>query len=167
MKIKQLLLVLLFITILSSASAKGVVVKGIVTDSITGVALTGVKVSAEGTSIETVTDTLGQYRLMIDPSCHFLVFSLTDYIVRKVEIKGKTQLDITLALKVVKYTAPVVVDEVREEVEIATMSSAMESSPPSPGDKKVMIRGITAASDKSVAVAIPEMIEREKTNGNL
>jgi len=59
--------------------------------------VTGVRVKLQGTTIEVFTDSMGDYQIT-SPVKGKLVFSRRDYETRKIAVKGKTTIDVSLEL---------------------------------------------------------------------
>lgn len=72
------------------------VVTGKVIDGSNGEALPGVNVLVEGTSRGTITNAEGQYSIEASKPEAVLVFSYVGYVLQKVSVGGKTQIDIKL-----------------------------------------------------------------------
>lgn len=81
-----------------SASPPPVEITGRVTDA-EGEPLEGVSVVATGTRLGTVTDANGNYSFLVGENVQQLSFSFTGYIPQVVELKGQTQIDITLVME--------------------------------------------------------------------
>lgn len=71
-------------------------VSGKVTDGESGEPLPGVNVLAKGTSIGTVTDIEGQYRLSVPEDVNTLVFSSIGFTAEEVNINGRSVVDVNL-----------------------------------------------------------------------
>jgi TonB-linked SusC/RagA family outer membrane protein len=72
-------------------------ITGIVTDAITGEPLPGVNILIEGTSIGTVTDLQGKYTLDLADDNVVLFFSFIGYMDERVEVTGKTVINLAMA----------------------------------------------------------------------
>ena len=84
-------------------------VSGTVTDQEAGGGLPGVNVLAKGTSLGTVTDADGNYRLSIPDEVTTLVFSSIGYLTTEIEIGGQTTINLALAPDVQSLEEVVVV----------------------------------------------------------
>lgn len=84
------------------------VINGVVTDQ-DGEPLIGVNIVAENTSIGTITDFEGSYELTVSDETSTLVFSYTGYVDQKVEILGRSIINIILQVNVTLLDEVVVV----------------------------------------------------------
>ena len=85
------------------------VVTGKVVDGSNGESLPGVNVLVEGTSTGTVTNAEGRYSIDVPDAEATLVFSYVGYVLQKVAVSGKTQIDIKLETDLRKLDEVVVV----------------------------------------------------------
>jgi TonB-linked SusC/RagA family outer membrane protein len=96
MKIKLLLLLFLFFGGISSMYAQRVIT-GNVADATDGSSLPGVNVIVQGTTQGTTTDMNGHYAITVnDNTSKILVFSFVGYETQKVDINGRTRIDVKL-----------------------------------------------------------------------
>lgn len=102
---------LLALTLLVSGSlyAQERSVSGTVIDLESGEALPGVNVLAKGTSIGTVTDVEGNYRLTVTDNVSTLVFSSIGYTTEEVPVNGRSVIDLSLAPDIQSLSEIVVV----------------------------------------------------------
>lgn len=82
---------------------------GTVTDAEEGNALPGVNVLAKGTTVGTVTDVEGKYRLVVADDVETLVFSSIGYQTQEVAINGRNVIDIALPTDVQSLSEIVVI----------------------------------------------------------
>ncbi len=75
-------------------------IKGTVTDAGTGEPLPGVNITIEGTTIGTITDKDGDYTVNLISPDMTLVFSFIGYKTEKIEVTGKTNIDVKLQLDI-------------------------------------------------------------------
>lgn len=121
-----------------------VVITGNVIDSSNGEALPGVNVLVEGTTTGTVTNAEGKYSIDVPNAEATLVFSYVGYVLQKVAVGGKTQIDINLE------TDPRKLDE----VVVVGYGSQKK------GDITGAISSITAKALKEVPVTnAPQMLQ--------
>lgn len=73
------------------------VVKGTVTDKENGEPLPGVNVVEQGKTIGTITDNDGNYEIEIPSSSDTLVFSFVGYLKKRIDVNGRSQVDLTMA----------------------------------------------------------------------
>lgn len=92
---KILFLLILFSTGLASYAQK-IDITGTITDAEYGEPLPGVNVAVEGTSLGTITDFDGKYRLTIDNKESVLVFSFIGYKNQKIKVGDKTVINVVL-----------------------------------------------------------------------
>ena len=103
------LLLALILLVGGSGYAQERSVSGTVIDLESGEALPGVNVLAKGTSIGTVTDVEGNYRLTINDNISTLVFSSIGYTSEEVEINGQSTIDLQLAPDIQSLSEVVVI----------------------------------------------------------
>ena len=84
-------------------------VSGQVVDEEDGVGLPGVNVVAKGTTIGTVTDVEGNYRLSVPDNTTTLVFSSVGYLTQEVPVNGQSTLDVSMGADVQSLSEVVVV----------------------------------------------------------
>ena len=89
--------------------APEVIVTGTVTDAEDGGPLPGVNVLVKGTSIGSITDIEGNYRLSAPDGATTLVFSFVGYLAKEVPINGQTTIDVVLESDVKSLEEVVVV----------------------------------------------------------
>ena len=89
--------------------APEVTITGTVTGAEDGSELPGVNVLVKGTSIGTITDVEGNYRLSAPDDATTLVFSFVGYLAKEVPINGQTTIDVTLESDVKSLEEVVVV----------------------------------------------------------
>lgn len=77
-------------------NAQQITIKGNVTESLSGTELPGVNVIIEGTSIGTVTDIDGNYSIDVETPNDILIFSFIGYLPERVELNGKSSIDIVM-----------------------------------------------------------------------
>ncbi len=102
---------LLTLSLLASSSlyAQDKSVSGKIIDLESGEALPGVNVLAKGTSIGTVTDVEGNYRLTVNDNISTLVFSSIGYTSEEIPINGQSVIDLSLAPDIQSLSEIVVV----------------------------------------------------------
>ena len=71
-------------------------ITGAVTDLSTGESLPGVNIVAKGTTIGTVTDIDGNYRLTVPDDAETLVFSSVGYVTREIAINGRSEISLAM-----------------------------------------------------------------------
>lgn len=87
----------LFLLVSSVAFAQNIQVKGVVTDASTGEPVSFAAVQVKGTSAGTATGMDGTYSISV-PARSTLVFSFVGYKVQEVEVAGRTQINVMLAI---------------------------------------------------------------------
>ena len=103
-------------------------ITGRVTDGENGEALPGVNVLAKGTTVGTVTDVDGQYRLTVADEVTTLVFSSIGYVSEEIDINGRSAIDIVLMPDVASLDEVVVVGYgTKAKRDITTSISSIES----------------------------------------
>ena len=71
-------------------------IAGAVTDLSTGESLPGVNIVAKGTTIGTVTDIDGNYRLTVPDDAETLVFSSVGYVTQEIAINGRSEISLAM-----------------------------------------------------------------------
>src|SRR6056297_2303614 len=94
-KIKIFFTILLFMGSLA-ASAQTKVITGTVTSSEEGEPIPGVSISVQGTTLGTVTDVDGNYRLQVPEEAQTLVFSFVGMARQEVSIEGRTTVNVVM-----------------------------------------------------------------------
>ncbi|MCW3462292.1 TonB-dependent receptor [Chitinophaga nivalis] len=84
------------LVVITPVGAAQIKVTGFVTDAVTKDPLPGVTVAVEGTSIGAVTDATGKFTLQAPAENGTLVFSYIGYILQKVAIGGRSEINIKL-----------------------------------------------------------------------
>ncbi len=84
-------------------------VSGTVTDTSTGQAMAGVNVTLEGSTIGVISDAEGKYSLESVPTQGVLIFSFIGYTTQRVDVQGRTLIDISLTPDVTAIDEVVVV----------------------------------------------------------
>ena len=92
-----ILLLGLLLMVTTSAFAQNITVKGKVTDAQTNEGIPGANVVVKGTTNGTITDPDGNYTLSV-PSDATLEFSFIGYAPQEVLVKGKSVIDVKLAV---------------------------------------------------------------------
>ncbi|MEX0884145.1 MAG: carboxypeptidase-like regulatory domain-containing protein, partial [Cyclobacteriaceae bacterium] len=77
-------------------SSEDINITGKVTSETEGVGIPGVNILVKGTTMGTVTDAEGNYRLNAPDGSEVLIFSSIGYITQEVAINGRNLIDITL-----------------------------------------------------------------------
>jgi TonB-dependent starch-binding outer membrane protein SusC len=95
---KILVLISLFCIFYISASSQEITVKGNVTSKENNYSLPGVNIVIQGTTEGTITDLDGNYELIVDKDAT-LVFSFIGYENKTVEVKGRTEINVSLDVK--------------------------------------------------------------------
>ncbi|WP_338876419.1 TonB-dependent receptor [Spirosoma sp. SC4-14] len=95
-KLRYLLLVTCLLLVAQIARSQPLQVTGRVMAGDTKQPLPGVSVSVEGTTSGTTTDADGRFRLNLPSAQSVVVFSYIGYVSQRVDVGGRTQLDITL-----------------------------------------------------------------------
>jgi TonB-linked SusC/RagA family outer membrane protein len=107
--IKHWLIVCVFFLCLSSVKAQTVDISGTVKDALSNESLPGASITIQGTSISTITDANGKYKLQLtDPNATLLV-SYIGYTSEKVQVNGRTQVDISLVPEIKSMEEVVVI----------------------------------------------------------
>lgn len=94
---KITLLLAIFAIGLQSILAQTREITGTVTSAEDGSSLPGVSVSVKGTTLGTITDVNGKFRIKVTPNSHTLVFSFVGMETQEVQISDKSILDIKLS----------------------------------------------------------------------
>jgi TonB-linked SusC/RagA family outer membrane protein len=105
-------------------------ISGKVTDGESGEALPGVNVLAKGTTIGTVTDVDGNYRLSVNDNVTALVFSSIGYLTEEIPINGQSMINITMMPDIQSLSEVVVVGygtQKREDLTGAVSSVGAET----------------------------------------
>ncbi|MGE4289335.1 MAG: von Willebrand factor type A domain-containing protein [Salinivirgaceae bacterium] len=133
MRTKVLIIVVtLFGFIFSSLQAQQIT--GKVTDT-ANKPLSGVQVLLKGTQISSLTNSLGDYQITIDPSHQVLVFKHKNFVVKEVPVQGRTLINVTLhPLKKAEKELTIAEDEV---------FMVMDKEQSRPAQKQIMIRGVS------------------------
>ena len=92
----SLLSTFIFIIIGTVSASAANPVKGVVTDAKSNEALIGVSIKVEGSSVGTITDTNGAFRIETPSANSVLVVSYIGYITQKVNVSGQNDLKINL-----------------------------------------------------------------------
>lgn len=93
---KKLFILLMFSIIFLDAMAQQLSVKGKVTDS-QGAGLPGINIVVEGTKLGTTSDGSGQYTIAVPNPNAVLVFSSVGYSSKKIQLNGRTVINVSLA----------------------------------------------------------------------
>jgi len=88
---------------------QAVKINGTITDAITGEPLIGVNIIFEGTSIGVITDANGKYNIEIPSSTGILIFSYIGYNTERVDVTGRTTIDLQLAADITSLDEVVVI----------------------------------------------------------
>ncbi|QTD37878.1 SusC/RagA family TonB-linked outer membrane protein [Polaribacter batillariae] len=102
------------------------IIKGVVSDN-TGVPLPGVSIQVKGTTKGTVTDFNGEYSISVDNENAILVFSYLGFKNKELEIKNKTQFNVTLEEDSESLDEVVIVSALGFEVKTDKLGSAVSS----------------------------------------
>lgn len=116
-------------------------IRGQVTDGENGEPLPGVNVLAKGTTIGTVTDISGNYRLTVDDEVSTLVFSSIGYVTEEVSINGRNIINLDLLPDIQSLSEVVVVGygtQSRKDITSAVSSVRSEDI------KNVPVTGVDA-----------------------
>jgi len=95
-KLQCLVLMGLLSLVSVAVQSQSITLTGKVVTGDSRVALPGVNVSVEGTNTGTSTDANGAYRLNLPSGNSTVVFSYIGYVTQRVEVGGRTQLDVSL-----------------------------------------------------------------------
>ncbi|RYC70804.1 SusC/RagA family TonB-linked outer membrane protein [Spirosoma sordidisoli] len=95
-KLQCLVLMGLLSLVSVAVQSQSITLTGKVVTGDSRVALPGVNVSVEGTNTGTSTDANGTYRLNLPSGNSTVVFSYIGYVTQRVEVGGRTQLDVSL-----------------------------------------------------------------------
>ena len=101
----------------SSVTPRAFEVKGKVISAEDGDALPGVKVTVKGTSISTVTDAAGNYKLDLPDAHTQLLFSIIGFEPRLAEVTGKPELNVQLQEDITRLSEVVVTGNGKEDKE--------------------------------------------------
>jgi TonB-linked SusC/RagA family outer membrane protein len=94
---KIILLILLFTTLnVTAGTLQKVKITGVVTDGSTGGPLVGVNVTIEGTTIGVMSGLDGKYVIEAEKNDGVMVFSFIGFVSQRVNIQGKTEINVTL-----------------------------------------------------------------------
>lgn len=104
----QRLVLGLSLFVVAAATAQDRTITGKVTTD-EGSALPGVNIVAKGTTIGTITDADGNYRLSIPPGAGTLIFSFIGYVNQEVSIDSRSSIDVRLLADVTELSEVVVV----------------------------------------------------------
>ena len=127
--IAKRLLVLIFAWFLTlEAQAQSTTITGQVIDLSTDESLPGVNIVAKGTTVGTVTDIEGNYRITVPDSTKTLVFTSVGFVREAVDINGRTVVDISLSPDIQALQEIVVVGYGTQEKEDVTGSIVSVSS---------------------------------------
>lgn len=124
-------------------------ISGKVTDGESGEPLPGVNVLAKGTSIGTVTDIDGNFRLTIEDNVRTLVFSSIGYTTEEVDINGRNTINLTLMPDIQSLSEVVVVGYGTQQKKDVTGS----------------ITSVKLEEVKNMAVASPDALLQGKAAG--
>jgi TonB-dependent starch-binding outer membrane protein SusC len=91
-----------------SLNAQTVQIKGVVTEAGTNETLAGVNIVIEGTTTGVTTDIDGKYTITV-PENGILVFSFIGYVVERIPVQGKTEVNVTLVPDMKKLDEVVVI----------------------------------------------------------
>lgn len=108
MKIKQLLFVLGLLLFAQQAMAQDITVTGRVTAAGSGEALVGVSILVQGTSRGTNTDLDGNYSITVQQGENVLIFSYVGFITTRIEVNGRSRVDVVMAADVTQFEDVVV-----------------------------------------------------------
>jgi TonB-linked SusC/RagA family outer membrane protein len=92
-----------------TSEKQAVKIKGTITDAVTGEPLIGVNIIYEGTSIGVTTDADGKYNIEIPSTTGILVFSYIGYNTERIDISGRTSIDLQLASDITNLDEVVVI----------------------------------------------------------
>lgn len=108
MKKLAILLVCFVFAGMQTLLAQNIQISGKVTSAEDGTALPGVSVSVKGTTLGTITDVDGMYRISVPQSATALVFSFVGMKTVEIPIEGRTTIDVVLESDVLKVDEVVV-----------------------------------------------------------
>src|SRR5687767_312511 len=128
---KKSLLCFALVLAFSVVSAQERVVSGKVSSIEDGSALPGVNVVLKGTTNGTVTDSDGNYRLVLPSTGGTLVFSFIGFTTKEIEVGDRTTVDVPLGLDVTELSEVVVtaqgIVKTRNELSYAAQTVSGES----------------------------------------
>ena len=105
---KQCLLAFLTLGLIATVSAQERAVTGVVTAADDGSTLPGVNVLVQGTTLGTITDVDGNYRITVPGDDAVLVYSFVGYESQTVEVGGRSQVNVQMASDVAQLEDVVV-----------------------------------------------------------
>jgi TonB-linked SusC/RagA family outer membrane protein len=108
MKIKQLLFVLCLLFFAQQAYAQDITVRGQVTSSGSDEPLVGVSILVEGTSRGTSTDLDGNFSIVVQQGENVLIFSYVGFVTSRIEVNGRTEINVLLSPDVARFDDVVV-----------------------------------------------------------
>jgi len=88
---------------------QGIRISGTITDAVSGEPLIGVNIIFEGTSLGVITDANGKYNIEIPSSSGVLIFSYIGYNTERIDISGRTTVDLQLAPDITSLDEVVVI----------------------------------------------------------
>lgn len=128
-KVSLSMLITLLTCSLTPLLAQGVEVSGSVTDQTTGAVMPGVNVLVKGTTVGTVTDVDGNYRLQVSDPNAVLVFSFIGYSSQEVAVQGRSNVSVSLAEDVTNLGEVVVVGYgVKEKRSVTSSITKLENT---------------------------------------
>lgn len=93
---KPIVFLTMFLFLLTSLWAQQKTITGTVTDKLNGQPLPGVNVIVPGTTVGTITDADGVYRITVPPDAQFLEFKFVGMKTHQMEIGDQTQIDLAM-----------------------------------------------------------------------
>lgn len=112
----------------SKTNGQQMKITGTVTDASTGEPLPGVNIMIEGTQLGVVSDIKGQYVIQVPESSFALIFSYIGYNTTRIEVAGKSVIDVALVLDVKALEEVVVVGYgVQRKVDVTGATSRLTS----------------------------------------
>ncbi len=94
---------------LNNKEEQDLTVKGVVTDAVTGEPLPGVNIVVDGTTTGVITNIDGKYSISLPDENATLVFSYVGYLAEKVDVAGRTTVDVVLAQDITRLEEVVVI----------------------------------------------------------
>jgi len=108
MKTRIFISIILAIVISTNMLAQTMILNGVITDASTNELLVGVSVQLEGTTVGTISDGSGKYRIECNPNAT-LVFSFVGYVTEKVPVNSRAVIDVKLTPDIKRLDEVVVI----------------------------------------------------------
>jgi TonB-dependent starch-binding outer membrane protein SusC len=130
----------LFILLPLITMAQGVNIKGVIKDATSGEPLPGVNVVVEGTTVGTISSVKGEYAITAPSASSTLIFTFIGYNNEKVQVNGRTEINVSLVQAISTLNEVVVVGYgIQKKVDVTGAISVVEM-------KKIASQSLTSGN---------------------